>query len=232
MRYLLNSIIITSLIISSCKEENTIRWTDIDINITSLTTDDYPDSIHFKVLGHKSGDGYLTKSDGSIEIDDYIINGNYQGGFLAKTSSRWQYDLILEESLSDSFYIKPESPDYIDLEKRKFNKFDFQVGKKHAVNIKTYLSSWTDIGDGVKVLFKHSQYDTQIDISQNSEDWNDGGKNYIHLYGIDTLTTTKHYPAGIYNVGVKTFVSGEETGYFYFEYEVYSDSTNLLELYY
>lgn len=131
MRYLLHSIILTSLIITSCKEENKYRWTEIDITISSLTSDPCPDSIKFRVLEHLSGGAYNPgfNSDGSSVIDDYIINGNYQGGFLAKTSRRWQYDLILDKEFRDSFYILPESPNYIDLEKRRVNNFDFHVYK-------------------------------------------------------------------------------------------------------
>jgi len=231
MRNLLYSIILTSFTISSCKEENKYRWTEVDINFTSLTSDDYPDSIHFIVHGHKSGDGYITNSDGSIEIDDYIINGNYQGGFLAKTSSRWDYALVLEEELSDSFYMLPESPDYIALEKRKDNNLDFQVCKKYPLVFKSYLSNCTDIGDRVKIILKHKIYEPNIDPSQNSEDW-ESGSNYVSLHGCDTNELNKYYPAGIYEVGVKTFIQGAESAYFHFEYEVFEDSTNLLELYY
>ena len=98
-------IVMICFTILGCKDKNKLRWTEVNLNISSLTNEEIPESIAFTVSGHKPGYTSITKSDNSIEIKDDILNGKYSGGFIAKSSFRWSYDINIDGEFRDSFYL-------------------------------------------------------------------------------------------------------------------------------
>jgi hypothetical protein len=223
--------IIICFTVAGCKDKNKFRWTSVEINVSPLTSEELPDSIRFTVGGHKSGDGYITKSDGSLEIHDYILNGKYKGGFVSKTSGRWHYDFSLEREFRDSFYMSPKRSISMSLKKRTNNIFDFQVSKYKSLVTKSFLSTCTGIGDNIKYLLRHKDYDPTIDMSTSSSEWESGTYRYW-INGCDTNSRIQLLPTGKYEIAVKTTVQEIETGYYKFEFEIFKDSTNTLDLFY
>lgn len=232
------ALLIPIWLLFSCQDENKYRWTDVDINLTEVGTNQLPDSIHFWVQGRKNGidtwGGSIVDGEGTVEIDDYIVNGNYSGGFLSKSKSRWRYNILIRDNFLDSFYIvAPFDRHYFpwDIEKRKQNNCHLNVSKKQPVTIISHLSGCNEFADRIRILIKHKEFEPYFDLAPKSDDWY-SGSHTLQFLGCDTVVRNYYYPPGSYEVGVKTLINGSETDYGVLEFEVFEDSINTLELYF
>lgn len=224
---------------SSCKkDENKYGWTDINIHIDEVNSNDLPDSLSFRVQAKKkSSDFYestIIKGESYNEIEDYIVAGKYNGGFVSKSKKRWSYYLEIKDNFQDSFYLvfpNKNSYKYFDIEKRKENNIHLILSKKQKVTFKSFLSNCTGVGDKVIILMRHKVYRPSLDISENSEKWESGSERFW-ISGCDTIERNYYFPSGQYEVAVKTQIQGNITGYYTLDFQVYEGSTNQMELYY
>lgn len=188
------------------------------IQVTNLYNQKIPDSIYFRVHGLKHGDHYITNSKGETTIDGHIINGTYSGGFLAKTSSRWTYDLILDGEFREKHTILFDPPSYININKRSLNNYDFGIVPNTDILVKSSLSNISGSEDKIELKMHHNELDLWYERT-------------LRFYSQDTVTRGLLYPAGLYTVSVNV-INNNSIDSYNFDYEVHTDTINILELHY